>query len=98
VTDVGKLVFFDRDTLTEHKSVALTAGSVLGVLWHKELNQILCGCTDRAVHVLYNPEHSQKGVMLCLSKHAKKARAEDAIVNLYVTFLTYFSFVLTSFA
>eukprot|EP01127_Copromyxa_protea_P006905 TRINITY_DN16844_c0_g1_i1.p1 TRINITY_DN16844_c0_g1~~TRINITY_DN16844_c0_g1_i1.p1 ORF type:complete len:567 (+),score=137.55 TRINITY_DN16844_c0_g1_i1:310-2010(+) len=75
--DVGSLVFFSKSTLEQVKKIEVSTESVISILWHPELNQIFCGCSDRNVHVLYNPEKSKKGVMYCVSKHPKKVHAED---------------------
>lgn len=42
-----------------------------------------CGCTDKNVHVLYNPDFSQKGVMGCVKKHPKRERHEDFVAIQY---------------
>lgn len=44
---------------------------VTSVMWHPVLNQVLVGCGDRtsgSVHVLYSPDRSEKGVLLCAGK------------------------------
>lgn len=44
---------------------------VTSVLWHPVINQLFVGCGDRtsgSVHVLYSPERSEKGALLCAGK------------------------------
>ena len=44
---------------------------VTSVMWLPVLNQLLVGCGDRttgSVHVLYSPERSERGALLCAGK------------------------------
>lgn len=76
-SDVGSLAFFSKKTLEEVKTINVSPESVISLVWHPELNQIMCGCSDKKVHILYNPEKSKKGVMYCVTKHPKKIHPED---------------------
>jgi WD40 repeat protein len=76
---VGKLFFYDMKSLTFIQEVSITDNSVISLLWHPKLNQIMCGCTDHKVHVLYNPELSTKGVLYCVTKHPKRDKYEDFV-------------------
>jgi WD40 repeat protein len=77
--DVGKVSFFDKQSLTFVREVSVTDNSVISLIWHPVLNQIMCGCTDKNIHVLYNPELSQKGVMYCVKKHPKRYNHQDFV-------------------
>jgi len=74
---VGSLFFFDRATLSQISKVDVSQESVISVLWPEPLNQIICGCSDKNIHVLYNPAVSKKGVMLAVTKHPKRLKPED---------------------
>lgn len=60
--EVGKIAFFDKTTLEPIQRVSISDESVISLLWHPKLNQIMCGSTDHKIHVLYNPEISTKGM------------------------------------
>jgi len=75
--EVGKLVFFNASTLTEIKTVSVSDASVVSLLWHPKINQIICGCSDQQIHVLYDPNISKEGIMYSVNKAPKKARIED---------------------
>lgn len=46
------------------------------IVWHKALNQILCGGDSGAIKVLYDPELSSKGAVLCAGRAVR--RTDDA--------------------
>lgn len=77
--EVGKLAFFDKKTLEPIQQVSITDNSVISLIWHPKLNQIMCGSTDHKIHVLYNPEISTKGVLYCVTKHPKRDKYEDFV-------------------
>jgi WD40 repeat protein len=78
-SDVGKLAFFDKISLNPIQEVSITDNSVISLIWHPKLNQIMCGSTDHKIHVLYNPEISSKGVLYCVTKHPKRDKYEDFV-------------------
>lgn len=74
----GLLVFFDTKRLQVSEQVGLSEGSsVLKVQWHSKLNQIFAGGHDGVIRVLYDPEKSSKGVLMCVKKEARKASPYD---------------------
>jgi hypothetical protein len=75
--EVGKLVFYNAATLTEIKSVSVSDASVVSLIWHPKINQIICGCSDQMIHVLYDPNISKDGIMYSVNKAPKKPRIED---------------------
>jgi len=54
----------------------VSEGSVVRILWHPTLNQIVVGSSDASVYVFYDPEISFRGVKMSLAKHSKK-REDD---------------------
>ncbi|TPX72312.1 hypothetical protein SpCBS45565_g00625 [Spizellomyces sp. 'palustris'] len=77
----GKLCIFERDTLTKVQEVDIARSSVVRVLWHGRINQILTGVGDGSVQVLYDPLVSLSGVKVALSKRPKQRAADD--IDLY---------------
>ena len=49
--------------------------SVVPLLWHPKLNQIVAGNADGASYVMYDPSMSEKGAMTCTAKRAPKRAA-----------------------
>ena len=55
------------------------SGPATAIAWHPRINQILVGSGERAkgwTHVLYNPDMSEKGALLCA---AKKPRVRNPL-------------------
>jgi hypothetical protein len=56
------------------------AGAATALAWHPRLNQILVGSGDRGkgwTHVLYNPDMSEKGALLCAAKRPRQKNPLD---------------------
>ena len=68
---MGKLVFLDSETLQIKKELPVGECSVLRVLWHPKLNQIVTGNSDGSIKIFYDLENSSKGVLQCVSRHFK---------------------------
>jgi hypothetical protein len=75
----GKLVILRRSDLSTVRSLDLSAGNVVKVLWQPKINQIFASTSLGAVHVLYSPETSIKGATLSLSRVARRKQTEEAI-------------------
>mmetsp|Transcript_7041 Transcript_7041/g.21459 ORF Transcript_7041/g.21459 Transcript_7041/m.21459 type:complete len:687 (+) Transcript_7041:388-2448(+) len=82
--EAGKVVFIDRSTLRVVRETAMPreVGSVVGLQWHPEINQVIIGASNGSVRVLYSPQLSQKGVLRCVSRVVK--RREESVVNVGV--------------
>lgn len=48
------------------------AGSVVAMTWQPRVNQILYGCADGSIHVLYSPESSSGGVLNCIDRAERR--------------------------
>ena len=72
----GSLVFLDSNDLSEQRNVPVGEGSVVRVLWHSRINQILATLSTGAIHVLYSPRSSIHGALLPLAK-TKRTAARD---------------------
>ncbi|GAA5863713.1 hypothetical protein JCM3774_001223 [Rhodotorula dairenensis] len=72
----GQLVVLSAHELQVVKKIPISAFSVVRVLWHPKINQILTGSADGSIHVLYSPATAVKGVTMAVTR-APKARAID---------------------
>lgn len=61
--------------------VDVTQSSVVKVLWHPRINQIITGSADGTVTVFYSPTHSTRGAKLCVVKAAKVRAIDDYEIN-----------------
>jgi hypothetical protein len=57
-------------TLNHEKvaDVPMDGASVVPLLWHNRLNQIVLGSADGSAYVLYDPDVSEKGALYCATK------------------------------
>ncbi|BGP33973.1 hypothetical protein JCM10296v2_005788 [Rhodotorula toruloides] len=72
----GRVMVFATDGLQLVRAIDISPFSVVRVLWHPRINQILTGSADGSIHVLYSPATAVKGVTLAVTR-APKARAAD---------------------
>jgi WD40 repeat protein len=68
----GLLIFFDKHTLRPVTHFGMGPSSVIRILWHKGLNQIVVGGSDSVARVLYDPEQSVRGALMCVVKAPRK--------------------------
>ncbi|KAF9180990.1 hypothetical protein BGZ50_005771 [Haplosporangium sp. Z 11] len=73
----GKIVMMNSENLEIVRTVHVSQSSVVRVLWHDKLNQIIAGSADGAARVFYDPEVSTKGAKLCATKTPKKRAVDD---------------------
>lgn len=52
---------------------------VTRVMWHEKINQLFVGLSDGTVHVLFDPDMSTNGALLCMSRTA--ARGDDIVAD-----------------
>ncbi|KAI9012505.1 WD40-repeat-containing domain protein [Phycomyces nitens] len=67
----------ERLILTGRSTTGVNQSSVVKVLWHPRINQIVTGSADGTVSVFYSPTHSVRGAKLCVVKEAKKRAVDD---------------------
>ncbi|TPX44206.1 hypothetical protein SeMB42_g04415 [Synchytrium endobioticum] len=77
----GKLVVLDGNTLRPLKEVSVNESSVVKILWHPKINQVVLGTGSGAVFVYYDERVSVRGALSCASKGVRKNRAPDVITN-----------------
>ncbi|KAF9951406.1 hypothetical protein BGZ72_007090 [Mortierella alpina] len=73
----GKIVMMNSENLDVVRTVSVSQSSVVRVLWHDKLNQIIAGSADGTARVFYDPEVSHKGAKLCATKTPKKRAVDD---------------------
>ncbi|KAF8951110.1 hypothetical protein BGZ52_000257, partial [Haplosporangium bisporale] len=73
----GKIVMMNSSDLDIVRTISVTQSSVVRVLWHDKLNQIIAGNADGSARVYYDPDVSSKGALLCASKAPKKRAVDD---------------------
>uniref|UniRef100_A0A7S0JCP2 FHA domain-containing protein n=1 Tax=Calcidiscus leptoporus TaxID=127549 RepID=A0A7S0JCP2_9EUKA len=70
-----QLNFFSLSSMQRIAQLDMEGNSLVSILWHARLNQILVGCNNGRAYALYDPSMSEKGVMFCNVKAAPKRAA-----------------------
>ncbi|GAA5885663.1 hypothetical protein JCM16303_003104 [Sporobolomyces ruberrimus] len=70
-------VDLEKGEMEIKERIEISEYSVVKVLWHPKINQILCSLSSGAIHVLYSPELSQKGALLGLTRTTRKPTVES---------------------
>lgn len=73
----GSIVVLAREGLGEVRRIEVSEASVVRVLWHERINQILTGSSDGSLHVLYDPRLSTKGITIAAARAPRKRQQED---------------------
>lgn len=76
---VGGIVIIDWKKAEVIKKLEI-AEAVCPILWHERLNQIFFGTGSRnsgRTHVLYHPDRSERGALLCVGKLGQKGDGID---------------------
>lgn len=77
-SSTGHLHILNPATLRPELVTPITTGSSLvTVLWHDKLNQILTGSANAETHVLYDPKTSIRGASMVMSKAPKRRHVDD---------------------
>ncbi|GAA6046900.1 hypothetical protein JCM3770_003419 [Rhodotorula araucariae] len=76
-TRAGRVVVFRTEGLERVRDVDISPFSVVRVLWHPKINQILTGSADGSIHVLYSPATAVKGVTLAVTRAPKARQVDD---------------------
>ena len=74
--DPGSIFFFDLQTFQLIKIIDVCQESVISLKWHKTTNQLIAGCGDGRISVLFDPDISNKGVMTALSKSLRRLTSQ----------------------
>lgn len=79
----GAGVFIDRMAMKPLTKVSFgdtDGGGGVGVVrscWHDDINQVLFGCSDGTIRLLYDPLQSKKGALMCLGRKMKPKSQTD---------------------
>ncbi|EXJ75602.1 uncharacterized protein A1O5_00109 [Cladophialophora psammophila CBS 110553] len=77
-SETGDLYILNPATLKPELVTPITPGSTLiSVLWHDKLNQIITGSANAETHVLFDPKISTKGAVMVMSKPPKRRHIDD---------------------
>ena len=76
-TQAGHAVFVERATMKPIQRLSMGCKSVVRSVWHSGINQLLFGCSDGAIRLLYDPQLSHKGVLQCIGRRAKPKPSAD---------------------
>ena len=78
----GGIAFFETATLKFVRRLGVPAAAAGPLAWHPKLNQLFVGTGGRssgACRVLYDPEFSEKGALLCVARAPRLKDAQDLI-------------------
>ncbi len=74
----GDLYILNSGNLKPELITPVTPNStVISVLWHEKLNQIITSSANSEVHVLYNPNTSVRGAVEVMKRAPKKRHVDD---------------------
>jgi hypothetical protein len=75
----GKMMLYDAKTLDEVAAVTISDESVVRMIWHSGINQIVVSCGDGTVKILYDPKLSAKGALQCIVKEPRNSIADSLV-------------------
>lgn len=74
----GSVYILNPASLRPESVTPVTPGSpLITVLWHQKLNQITAGSANSETHILYDPQISNNGAKLIMSKAPKRRHIDD---------------------
>ncbi|XP_045594700.1 WD repeat-containing protein 70 [Procambarus clarkii] len=77
----GKLLMYNRNTWEIVKELEVGTSHIVKIIWHPRLNQIMLGCGDGKVRLLYEPKVSHNGAILVVGKHRKRSKQAEVVVS-----------------
>eukprot|EP01027_Heterolobosea_sp_BB2_P016737 GEZU01023785.1.p1 GENE.GEZU01023785.1~~GEZU01023785.1.p1 ORF type:complete len:461 (+),score=97.33 GEZU01023785.1:441-1823(+) len=77
----GLLVFIEKKTMQKVAQIGVSEGSVVRLLWHPKINQIIVGSADTKAHIFYDPEKSKQGALLCVTRQRRKIDPSDLVIQ-----------------
>ncbi|KAG7157714.1 WD repeat-containing protein 70-like [Homarus americanus] len=77
----GKLMMYNRNTWEVVRELHVGPSHVVKIIWHPRLNQIMLGCGDGKVRLLYEPKVSHNGAILVAGKHKKRSKQAEVVVS-----------------
>lgn len=73
----GLVVFYDTQTYEKVMQLGVAPASVVSILWHPTINQIVVGDSEYNAHVYFDPKISEKGALLCATRAPRRKHPED---------------------
>ena len=77
--EAGKLKFFDRLGGNLVKEMEIGTSHVIKILWHPRLNQIMLGCGDGQIRIMYDKTLSRNGAIFVAGKSKMKVRPKEVV-------------------
>ncbi|GAA5856929.1 hypothetical protein JCM8547_008470 [Rhodosporidiobolus lusitaniae] len=77
IKGMGKVVVFEAEGLEKVREIEVSEYSVVRVLWHKKINQIITSSSSGSLHVLYSPTLSVKGALLAVTRPVRRPQIDD---------------------
>lgn len=78
--ELGRIECFSAKDFSHKQSLVFDGSGVVSLKWHSQINQIVCSGGDKSrgdVRVLYNPENSRKGALLCATREERKPKRAE---------------------
>lgn len=77
----GKVIMYNRSTWDVYKELELGPSHIVRLIWHPRLNQLMVGCGDGKIRILYDPKMSRNGAVLVAGKHKKRLKKAEVVVS-----------------
>lgn len=77
----GKVIVIDRNTWNIVREIEVGSSHVVRIIWHPRLNQVMVGCGDGKVRILYEPKISRNGAVLVAGQHKKRSKQAEVVVS-----------------
>ena len=77
----GKLYLYNRNTWEVFREIEVGPSHVVRLIWHPRLNQLMVGCGDGNIRILYEPKASRNGAVLVAGKHKKRMKKAEVVVS-----------------
>jgi hypothetical protein len=68
----ASLTIVSTSSLEKVAEVPVDGASIVGLMWHPRINQLILGNADGGCYVLYDPDVSDKGALYCANKAPPK--------------------------
>jgi len=77
----GKIVMLDRTSFDIVHEMEVGTSHVNRISWHPRLNQLMVGCGDGKIRLIYDPELSHNGAVLVAGKKKKRAKQMEVVTS-----------------
>jgi len=80
----GHLHFYLRQTFEKVAELPVADSHVIRAFWHPRINQLMVGCGSGVCKVLFDPDKSHRGALLCAGKKKSKGKQMEVVKNTQV--------------